>query len=153
MDVQREIAKKKSTLWKQLRVWARWCTLSKVIFEANLPFFSLIRICYVSSLQSVQPQRDAAPISSPPRISGPGPLFSCLSHNASEGSGAGLPFLPLVAAPPGDGVKAAGLTKWRLTGQRSSAEVLDTLRSEIGDFWELGMSSCLLNDGLGAMCF
>ena len=151
MDVQREI-EKKSTLWKPLRMWTRWCTLPKVIFEANLPFFSSIRICSVSSLHSVQPRRDAAPTSSPPRISDPGPLFS-LSHSASEGLGAGLPFLPLVAAPPGDGIKAAGLTKWWLIGQRSSAEALDVLRSEIGDFWELGMSSCLLNDGLGAVCF
>uniref|UniRef100_A0A8C6FKV3 CDC42 small effector protein 1 n=1 Tax=Moschus moschiferus TaxID=68415 RepID=A0A8C6FKV3_MOSMO len=39
-----------------------------------------------------------------------GPSFPCLSLSASEGLGAGLPFLPLVAAPPGDGVKAAGLT-------------------------------------------
>lgn len=57
----------------------------------------------MSRLPSVQPRRDAAPISIPLRISEPRiPLF------------------------------------------------LDTLKSEIGVFWELGMSSLLLNDGLGA---
>ena len=40
----------------------------------------------------------------------PGPFFS-LSNSASEDLGAGLPLLPLAVAPPGDGVKAAGLTK------------------------------------------
>lgn len=40
----------------------------------------------------------------------PGPLFS-LTNSASQGVGAGLPPLPLAVAPPGDGVKAAGLTR------------------------------------------
>lgn len=59
----------------------------------------------MSRLPSVQPRRDAAPISIPLSISKPRiPLF------------------------------------------------LDTLRSEIGVFWELEMSSLLLNDSLGAAC-
>lgn len=62
----------------------------------------------------------------------PGPLLPSLPDSASKGLGAGLPLLPLAVAPPGDGVKAAGLTKRLLVGQRGAAEALDTLRSDMG---------------------
>lgn len=65
-------------------------------------------LCPASTLSSPE---EMLPLPVLPESVTQGPSFPYLSHSASEGLGAGLPLLPLVAAPPGDGVKAAGLTK------------------------------------------
>lgn len=55
------------------------------------------------------------PTQIPPRTRDPKALSPSLPNSASQGWGAGLPALPLVTAPPGDGVQAAGLTT-QITG-------------------------------------
>uniref|UniRef100_A0A9L0TJ65 CDC42 small effector protein 1 n=2 Tax=Equus TaxID=9789 RepID=A0A9L0TJ65_HORSE len=79
----------------------------------------------LSSPEEMLPPPDASYNQCPQGLS-----FPYSPNSASKGLGAGLPLLPLARAPPGDGVKAAGLTNdyWLARGAQLKPWTLSDLR-------------------------
>lgn len=69
------------------------------------------RLCSLGVPVPCPAQKKCRPHQIPSTPSDPRLLPPLFLTSASKGMGAGLPPLPLASAPPGDGVKAAGLTK------------------------------------------